>query len=340
MFYFAKNFLINIVSLIIISGISYTVNAATILSNPASRWDGNTVPYKLDPSVNEYIKKNIKSAIRHIENNSAVRFVDITSGNQSTNSWVRFITFNNGCYATPGMPASGEAIVNLDANQPGCQTVRTIIHELMHSLGFFHEQQRPDRDSFISFHPENICGGECTPPGNPWEKLSSSVVDTTYEYDFNSITHYERSQFSVSGSTFVIESIVPGKKVDPGHRLSNIDKQALDQFYAPTKLIARFQTDQIISFVHNPVLLDASSSFDPSNPNAALDHNLGFLLPTGPVSISLDSSQPSTSHIFDETGTYIVELIVSDHAGIESDRVEQELIVYGAETMAAIYPVW
>jgi hypothetical protein len=31
-----------------------------------------------------------------------------------------------------------------------------IVHELMHTLGFYHEHQRPDRDEFVSINLKNV----------------------------------------------------------------------------------------------------------------------------------------------------------------------------------------
>ena len=41
----------------------------------------------------------------------------------------------------------------------GCLRYDTIIHELMHSIGFFHEHQRYDRNNYIVIHRENIKTG-------------------------------------------------------------------------------------------------------------------------------------------------------------------------------------
>ena len=42
---------------------------------------------------------------------------------------------------------------------PGCRHGGTIMHEMMHAVGFWHEQSRPDRNQYVEVFWENIKKG-------------------------------------------------------------------------------------------------------------------------------------------------------------------------------------
>jgi hypothetical protein len=63
----------------------------------------------------------------------------------------------------------------------GCIQKGIIIHEMMHAVGFFHEQSRTDRDNFITIMWSNIQPGM----QGQFEKYSPVTIQTLgSEYDY------------------------------------------------------------------------------------------------------------------------------------------------------------
>lgn len=85
----------------------------------------------------------------------------------------------------------------------------TAIHELMHTLGFLHEQNRYERDDFVKINYENI---KPKAKNNFYKSSSYSSNGLGVAYDFTSIMHYSVHAFSKNGNP----TITPKKKVVSG----------------------------------------------------------------------------------------------------------------------------
>ncbi|KAJ7384938.1 Meprin A subunit beta [Desmophyllum pertusum] len=104
-------------------------------------------------------------------------------------NYVKF-TVGNGCSSSVGRTARGEQTVNLHRY---CWYKGIVIHELLHAIGFFHEQSRTDRDSYVKVMYENIERGK----ESNFDKFGQGQIQHLGEpYDYGSIMHYGPDSFS------------------------------------------------------------------------------------------------------------------------------------------------
>lgn len=148
-------------------------------------WPNGIVPYTLGEDVTKAHAATIKQAIEHIEQNTPVRFVP----HSSQQNYVEFIYHDdtNSCKSPVGM--KGEGKQHIFMSPEGCKR-RTMIHELLHTLGIWHEQSREDREDHIAILWSNIQKGR----ENNFEDHVSDGMDIG-SYDYESIMHYRSNTF-------------------------------------------------------------------------------------------------------------------------------------------------
>ena len=153
------------------------------------RWPNATVPYTFandwdDPAIvgdeNAAMRTTILAAMDEIEAVSAVRFVARTG----QDDYVRFRD-GSGCSATVGHQG-GDQNVNLNV---ACNHTWIVTHEILHALGFNHEQSRDDRGGFVQINWANIIDDK---------EHNFEIADYSWDlggYDFDSVMHYGAIDF-------------------------------------------------------------------------------------------------------------------------------------------------
>ncbi|XP_076288436.1 zinc metalloproteinase nas-4 isoform X2 [Lasioglossum baleicum] len=197
------------------------------LKAESARWPGGVVPYMLSPYFNEKQRNLILDAMNDYHKYTCIKFKPYT-GEES--DYVRITAGETGCWSSVGR-IGGRQDVNLQV--PGCVIKKgTVIHELMHAVGFLHEQSRYERDEFVRIQWNNILNGHA---GN-FEKASRQTTDAFgVGYDYGSVMHYSANAFSRNGQPTIIPK--GASKVQLGQRegFSKRDIQKIRKMYRCSK---------------------------------------------------------------------------------------------------------
>lgn len=98
--------------------------------------------------------------------------------------------FYSRCASTVG-GQGGKQIISLPQN---CAlSAGRVQHEILHGLGMFHEQSRPDRDDYVILFPDNIIRYS-------QQNFNRLPLIKTYDtvYDITSVMHYGFNDFAVN----------------------------------------------------------------------------------------------------------------------------------------------
>ncbi len=68
--------------------------------------------------------------------------------------------FSYSCLSHVGRYQGGGRGAQLLSLGRSCFTYQTVKHELMHAIGFYHEQSRTDRDDYVNIYLENVKPGK------------------------------------------------------------------------------------------------------------------------------------------------------------------------------------
>ncbi|OWA53592.1 hypothetical protein BV898_18013 [Hypsibius exemplaris] len=210
-------------------------------------WPGGVVPYYIDPVYTDEEKAQIKKAISAVQRSlsgppSAVQCIRFEEVNPNSSKFkIKITPFKQDgvtkeqyCSSYPGIykpflaSKRTEERVVLATGENGCfdGSQRSLMKIFTIILGKRNEHQRPDRNKYLTFNPENVQPGiEVAYRLHPKESFLYLC-----DYDYCSITHNQPSDFAKPG-TFAFTVKNAPHHIPKLDKLSGCDCQELTELY-------------------------------------------------------------------------------------------------------------
>jgi len=166
--------------------------------------------------------QRVEAAIQYFNENTPVKFVPLVENEDG----IVFVESEKHCRSYLGKHGSLQPIYL----SPQCGP-NEIIHELMHALGFIHEQSRTDRDSYVEILWNNI---EPQQRGQ-FQKVPDLLMEAMNgsDFDFNSIMLYRPDIFAKKSGLPTMKS-KSNDHINPSRNgLSPVDLARLERLYGP-----------------------------------------------------------------------------------------------------------
>ncbi|GAB0099068.1 hypothetical protein DMENIID0001_148910 [Sergentomyia squamirostris] len=182
------------------------------------QWPNKTIAFDFEGTWYTEETQRFYYAIMDIAAKTCIKFVRRT--NQT--NYIMVTTAESNCFSDFGF-VPGIRIINL--GHECFNSIGTIQHQILHSLGLFHTHTAYNRDEYITI--KNID-----------DYYYKSYLEINYEnsrfglpYDYNSVMHFKETAFAYYGSPS-IEPKEKGVKIGQRKLLSDIDSQLINRMYS------------------------------------------------------------------------------------------------------------
>lgn len=183
------------------------------------KWANGVVPYVFG-SVGNYARSQIQKAIKEYAAKTCIRFVPRT--NQKD-----YVQFNakGGCYSQIGRTGRGWQEISIGR---GCESLGTVIHEMMHAIGFYHEQSRRDRDQYVNIYWDNI---QSNMKFNFNMYRAGQATTHSEPYDKGSVMHYSSYSFSKNRRPTIVSKTNSKERLGNNSGFTAIDIRQINKHY-------------------------------------------------------------------------------------------------------------
>ena len=186
-------------------------------------WPNGVIPYHIRLNFSEAEKNVIRDAIDELNSRTNLNIFPTTLIMEKNIEFVKRDLILGGAQGSSRVGRNRTSRHRIRLKEGF--TKGTVIHELLHAAGMWHEQSRRDRDRYVEVKFENI--------DNSYEH-NFDIHDTDAEiitpYDLNSIMHYSGWAFSRNGSPTIINRST-GDPVWQTSELSAYDIDGINTVY-------------------------------------------------------------------------------------------------------------
>ena len=209
----------------------------------SGKWPDNKVFYVINNNLPN--QQRVKDAINYFKEKTNLTFIE-----RSTQSnYIEFVFDTSGCWSFIGMIGNRQELGLANWGNKG-----TVIHEIGHAIGLYHEHSKKGRGAYVIVKTENILDGEAH---NFEEKISSI---NTEGFDFGSIMLYGPNSFSKNGLATITKKNGDSYTVQRSS-LSASDLQIINLLY-PQKEKLNVTTSVASSINHSSAVSGGSVSVD------------------------------------------------------------------------------
>jgi hypothetical protein len=196
---------------------------ASALNDEVVFWNSSILYYVVDADLPLNTKKIVTQAIDEYLLYTNITLIEYQGDMGDTFSYVIITSENTGlCSSFVGKQIGWQKLYmgHKCSKKDG-------IHEIMHALGWSHEQNRLDRDQYLTIHFDNIIPKKIhnfdIKPNSLYDKIESHT-----KFDFDSIMLYSRHAFSKNG---LVTTDYPKNKDIAKFSFSKTDLEELQLYY-------------------------------------------------------------------------------------------------------------
>lgn len=190
-------------------------------ANRTRLWDSADIPYSIQDGVTN--REAIQAAIAQFHTNTSVRFVPYTGQKDS----IVFVKADELCASYLGRVGGAQPIFL----SPKCGAYE-VQHELMHALGFVHEQSRPDRDKYVEVLWANIDEKYWPQFWVIPDEMIHEYVGSVFSFDPQSMMLYDTTAFAKEVGSLSMKSKSTQDLQPTRSGFSRTDKERIFYLYS------------------------------------------------------------------------------------------------------------